>query len=72
VTPPCAIRREQDQYACAKCRLRWDVNDPEPPLCGLRVATRDLQERLENSTGFVSALAPPWLRPVTVDKLLIP
>lgn len=63
MTQPCAIRREQDQYACAKCRLRWDVSDPEPPLCGQQVATRDMSERLENSIGYVSALAP------LVDKL---
>ena len=58
MTPSCQARRYSDQMHCAKCRLAWDVNDPDPPLCGQQVATRDMQERLENSTGFVSALAP--------------
>lgn len=52
-----------DEMHCATCHLRWDVSDPEPPLCGLecpsivpgdapvQVATRDAGE-------FVSALAP--------------
>lgn len=53
----CQARREQDQYACARCRLRWDVDDPDPPLCGQKVATRDLGEDLK----YVSALAPDWL-----------
>lgn len=55
---PCQAARQSDEMVCAKCRLRWDVNDPEPPLCGQHVATRDLSERLENSVGYVSALAP--------------
>ena len=51
-------RYEPSTLRCAKCRLRWDVDDPDPPLCGLKVATRDLGERLE----YVSALAPPRWR----------
>lgn len=62
MTHPCSATRQSDEMVCAKCRLRWDVSDPEPPLCGLQVATRDLGERLENSVGFVSALAPPRWR----------
>jgi hypothetical protein len=54
----CHATRQSDEMVCYKCRLRWDVNDPDPPRCKLTVATRDMQERLENSTGFVSALAP--------------
>lgn len=53
----CQATRQSDEMVCAKCRLRWDVSDPEPPLCANRpvvVATRDLGERLE----YVSALAP--------------
>ena len=62
MTNSCQATRQSDEMVCPKCRLRWDVSDPEPPLCGLQVATRDMQERLENSTGFVSALAPPRWR----------
>jgi len=54
----CHATRQSDEMVCAKCRLRWDVSDPEPPLCGRLVATRSQTERLENSVGFVSALAP--------------
>lgn len=45
----CQARRYSDEMHCAKCRLRWDVNDPEPPLCGIKVATRDLGEDLKNT-----------------------
>lgn len=33
--PPCIIRQAGDSTWCAKpgCGLRWDTNDPEPPLC---------------------------------------
>lgn len=30
----CAARQFSDQMACAPCRLVWDTNDPDPPLCG--------------------------------------
>lgn len=62
MTNRCQARRYSDEMVCHNCRLRWDVSDPEPPLCGLKVATRDLGERLEHSTGFVSALAPDAFR----------
>lgn len=29
----CAKRRVGDEYHCLACRTRWDVNDPEPPVC---------------------------------------
>lgn len=29
----CDKRRVADEYYCARCRIRWDVNDPEPPPC---------------------------------------
>lgn len=53
-----ARRLGTDQMHCAKCHLLWDCNDPEPPLCGRLVATRDAQESLANAVGYVSALAP--------------
>lgn len=33
--PPCIIRQWGDMTGCVKegCGLRWDTNDPEPPLC---------------------------------------
>jgi len=31
----CAARRQGDETFCHVCNLRWDVNDPTPPLCRL-------------------------------------
>jgi hypothetical protein len=31
--PSCNARQLSDEMACLSCRLRWDVNDPEPPPC---------------------------------------
>ena len=31
--PDCHARRQSDEMHCPVCRLRWDVNDPEPPAC---------------------------------------
>lgn len=31
----CAARRQNDQMACAPCGVTWDIDDPEPPPCGL-------------------------------------
>lgn len=28
----CRVQQQGDEMACA-CGLRWDVNDPDPPLC---------------------------------------
>lgn len=30
---PCPARRENDEMACHRCGTRWDVADPEPPVC---------------------------------------
>lgn len=30
----CHARQYSDEMHCILCRLRWDVNDPEPPMCG--------------------------------------
>ena len=29
----CSARREGDEMFCARCSLRWDVNDPSAPIC---------------------------------------
>lgn len=29
----CAAIQQSDEMFCAVCRLRWDVNDREPPIC---------------------------------------
>lgn len=29
----CQARRQSDEMYCARCRLRWDVNDSDPPHC---------------------------------------
>lgn len=35
---PCDKRRIGDEYRCARCRTRWDINDPEPPPCGAEMS----------------------------------
>jgi hypothetical protein len=30
----CEAVQYSDQMVCAKCVVRWDVNDPAPPACG--------------------------------------
>jgi hypothetical protein len=58
----CQALRQSDEMVCAPCRLRWDVDDPDPPLCGLQVATRAHDEDVERANRYVSALAPAKLR----------
>lgn len=29
----CEARQQSDEMFCARCNLRWDVNDPAPPPC---------------------------------------
>jgi hypothetical protein len=60
-----------DEMHCATCHLRWDVSDPEPPLCGrecpsivpgnapVQVATRDEQERLPYASGLAPDIFSP-------------
>lgn len=33
MTNQCKAIRQSDEMFCPKCNLRWDVNDPSPPLC---------------------------------------
>ena len=30
---PCEAYQASDQMICARCRLSWDVNDLDPPVC---------------------------------------
>lgn len=34
----CCASQEQDEMACGKCGLRWDVADTDPPRCGRAAA----------------------------------
>lgn len=36
----CLALQQSDEMFCAKCNLRWDVNDRLPPACGNRPAPR--------------------------------
>jgi Domain of unknown function (DUF5664) len=29
----CKAKQQSDEMFCAKCNMRWDVNDPQPPVC---------------------------------------
>lgn len=35
------VRRYSDEMYCTHCRLRWDVNDPEPPPCTVSPAPKE-------------------------------
>ena len=73
----CQARQYSDEMHCARCRLRWDVNDPSPPACqphvltvpsvplaprAVTVATRSRNEHLDNAVGYVSGLPEHFLR----------
>lgn len=45
----CLARTEGDEMVCRACGLRWDMNDPEPPVCG--------KERRPDPTHRVDAVA---------------
>ena len=51
----CRARQYSDQMICGKCALVWDVNDPDPPVCGeetpLASPAYELLARLELSDG---------------------
>lgn len=34
MNPRCKARREQDEYVCVPCGMRWDVRDDPPGECG--------------------------------------
>lgn len=38
----CKAIQQSDEMFCAQCNLRWDMNDPEPPLCGLQSSIKPL------------------------------
>lgn len=29
----CSAKRYNDEMVCHRCKLTWDVKDPEPPTC---------------------------------------
>lgn len=35
--PGCKARQVSDQMSCADCTLTWDMNDPDPPMCGRKI-----------------------------------
>lgn len=62
----CHAIRSSDEMHCARCRLRWDVNDEDPPPCPCGpipdVASPPLAPTTKKHSPkrepFVSALAP--------------
>lgn len=38
--PDCKARQTSDQMTCEHCNTVWDMNDPDPPECGLTVIER--------------------------------
>lgn len=69
--PGCKARQYSDQMSCADCSVTWDVNDPEPPMCGRKVsgntALLAIKERMRE-TPTVSPLLMP-LRPMSLRDL---
>lgn len=59
----CKARQQSDEMFCHVCKLRWDVNDPSPPLCPER------ERRGVSAAGILSAAAAEMQdRAVTYDK----
>lgn len=63
----CSKRRIGDEYYCAVCRTRWDVNDPEPPPCDAEQAKPvTLTERLR---ALSKQMRDATILPSLVDDL---
>ena len=55
----CQAVRYSDEMYCAKCNLRWDVNDPEPPKCRDEVVqTGDLNSMPQSGCHFKRFFQP--------------
>lgn len=39
----CEARQYSDQMQCGPCGLAWDVNDPDPPICGAELTHRAMR-----------------------------
>ena len=46
----CRAIQYSDEMYCAKCNLRWDTNDPEPPECP--VLKKENAEKLQGDHGI--------------------
>lgn len=57
----CHALRCQDEMHCPRCRLRWDVNDPERPECAPRTAS-----------GVPAIKAPPLVPAATPARPYVP
>lgn len=44
----CQARQYSDQMYCPKCRITWDVSDPDPPECPGRMAREAAKLLREN------------------------
>lgn len=53
--PVCSAVQQSDEMFCAKCGLRWDVNDPEPPAC--RKSFPETQSNLGTMTDREATVA---------------
>lgn len=36
----CSATAQGDQWSCSRCKLLWDMNDPDPPVCLPKAAKR--------------------------------
>lgn len=48
----CKARQYSDQMLCGQCGLGWDVNDPDPPECGVARREREVRELSREKPGL--------------------
>lgn len=51
--PNCKARQQSDEIACAKCGLRWEANDPDPPKCNVQRSARVILEKINRRAKHV-------------------
>lgn len=47
----CKARQYSDQMNCHDCSLVWDMNDLDPPTCGLLVGVEDFKRAVRGGLG---------------------
>lgn len=57
----CHATQQSDEMHCAKCRLRWDVNDQDRPACAPRTAS-----------GVPAIKSPPLVPTLGRDRITGP
>lgn len=53
----CIAVQQSDEMFCAKCNLRWDVNDPAPPACRKPFLGSDREKLEKVAQGYNDLMA---------------